>query len=94
MADTDCASAPAAASAAPAASYASSASASAASARSEAWVAVDAVTSATADEARKESYWWLSASEVLPIVTVRSISDSIPSASTTAESPCTWVPSS
>ena len=94
MADTDCASAPAVASAAPAASYASSASASAASARSEAWVAVDAVTSATADEARNESYWWLSASEVLPIVTVRSISDSSPSASTIAESPCTWVPSS
>ena len=52
--------------------------------------AVDAVTSATAEEAMKESYWWSSASEVLPIVTVRSISDSIPSASTTAARPWTW----
>ena len=52
------------------------------------------MTSATADAAMKESYWLSSASEVLPMVTLRSMSDSMPSDSTTAERPWTCEASS
>ena len=85
---------PASASAAAAASRACSASSSAAAARSEARAAVLAVTSATAEEAMKESYCASSAAEVLPIVTLRSMRDSMPSAPTTAARPWTCEASS